>query len=908
MEAAVNNIPATATKTEISPILLGLLVGTLVAVAAAYSGNVALVQRSALSRLTDWFLYVDVASFGAAFAVVLVADRLSRWSRLVAMAALLLLAAVLLAILPWASDHGRSPQHLPALVTLAAVQGAEFVAAAFGVGLAFESRANGTRMAVIFGCATSFASCVVFVANLLATKVNPDFGSRDIFAALDGAAAALAAVAALGWIVLQRRSLARAKLPSRAGLTIAARQMWSKPPLRIMAGAYLIQLCLTIGISGLGYVLASSRGDVVKAFGVMAWLSPAANVIAFWVGAIFADSCRRGGRNPAGIAVWAAGAALLLYLFALNVDDAFQSIIFLTIAGAVGAAAWSPALATVNDRAAPEHRAVALALVLMIVGQLAFIGLPFLVGALSLKVAGADGWTLNGGFWGHLAIGHQTSGGGSTSTSWRYLLPIQVDASLGDADGAVHTMRTACILMTIALTVPIILYRIAGRYPLPDVEPDAIATTCYCPSCGAGNKPQDRYCQACGARVMAAAAKPSGLFANPLLPMLVGLGVGALVAILAMTADAEGLFHKKWSAAIVWKGAPQAVDDAIKNCKDAPCMFDALKANHAPAETLEFLKMLQDEAPSDELGYPTNFYGKGGVKVVELFIPGLGMAGVTDFAFINGTRAAVRPTDNIEAAATANPDYQNFRLQYPQVTPWDSLVFKKEVIQADGSQQFQFEQTLLNGCHACAVLGLLDIGYNFDKRGHYTGMTIVGVEADKKAPFAALLDRLGQESAFNQTFTQVQPDGRVATAPQQTELQPPNAWNGTQANDRCRLALVSNSQTFSGSSYLLDNAFDLKNVIIQTAAAAAAATAAAAGSVPPSSPGLLNTPAPPPAPPAPTNTIVISCRTGSSCISQDFSDSRGRASPLPSVSFLVPAENVDAVIRDFEALQAMCLG
>ena len=168
-------------------------------------------------------------------------------------------------------------------------------------------------------------------------------------------------------------------------------------------------------------------------------------------------------------------------------------------------------------------------------------------------------------------------------------------------------------------------------------------------------------------------------------------------------------------------------------------------------------------------------------------------------------------------------------------------------------------------------------------------MSILGVEPDRKAPYAALVDKLASETQFFQSELLPLADGRTLGAQVQTILE---------QKERCRLAVNMNPQNLTDGLFLLDNVFNANDVVIQTAAAfnAAAAAASAAGTAP----GSFNFTS------APINSLVISCRRGDACISQDYSDQRGRQPPLSSVSFNVPVGNVDSVFREFQSLQAMC--
>ena len=546
------------------------------------------------------------------------------------------------------------------------------MAVVVGVSVALESRSSGLRSAAIFGATASIASLIVFLAGSLASHVNPDFNSRSVSTALDEGAAAAAAAAALAWL-LAGAAQPNARHHPGGSLAAAMKEIWAARPARRMAAGFLVQATLTAGLSSLGFLLASriASGSLVNVLRTNSWLSPSALAIGLLGGAFLVDRRRSASRGAAAVAMWAVGAGLLLYLFSVNVDDAGQSAAFLAVAAGACALAWAPTLAAVNDCTGVANRTAALGAVLMLSAQLGTIGLPALSEALAIKLAGAATWSFKASFWGRLAMSMSPS---TSSSVGPYLLPVRIDASLGDPESALHTLRTGAILLALALAISVYLYRAAGPGRMPDTSrPEApLAKPPACPRCGVENDPQDRFCHACGGRlpgVAAAQARPAVQDdRNPLPALLIGLGVAALVATAAMLADAQGLFHKRWTTSIVWK-SPAGADEEIKGCKDWPCLYSVLKKYKAPDETTRFLKRQQEEAFTDSLEYPVAFNGKGRVRAVQMFIPGFGMEGVSEVIFVNGTKPFVRPTDNIEEAANANAAYQDFKLQYPQASP-----------------------------------------------------------------------------------------------------------------------------------------------------------------------------------------------------------------------------------------------
>ncbi len=874
-------------------IVIGLLAGALVGVIAVFNSlSLGLAKVAFSYDRANYSLDSALVAFACAALVVYGASRLSLRLRLISVAASLLAAAALLALEPSiVGDWQTSHQWPGGLLLLVVAQLAQAVGIGFGVGIVLESAKGGAGSGALISATKYLAFAVNGLSITLARNINPDFFSPTSFVTLVGAVAALAAAGALAMLLISPSSApAPAPAAGAANLRRAATQGLQARRPGLMVGGYALQLCLIAALVGLGSEFASAKGaDLAKVYGYTG-LSDSAEVLGLFIGALLTSRWRRSPEGPGAVAVWAISGAALVYMFAVNITDAQQSMAFFALATGMAAAAWAPTFVAVFDNALAADRPAVVAALILLFGQLPLLGLSELFGAAALKLAGATNWTFTVGFWGNEVLGWRIPTG-STSFSNHFMLPIRLSADLGDQETATYVFRTACILLVIALAAPITLYRLAGRVD-PSAKPVSPTggqaggmATATCAKCGAANDPADQFCGQCGARMRTGGAHSAW---KPLVPILIGAAASCLVIVAGMAGDAQGLLHKQWTNAIVWKSPDATADTSIKACQAWPCLIDAMKTGHAPDEAIKFMQTVGLQAPTDTVGYPIAFDGKGRVKVVTIFEPGLGMDGMNDFVFVNGTKEIVRPTDNVDQIAETNPAYQGFKMQYPQVTPWDGPAFQKEVILPDGSQQFQFQQTLLNGCHACAVLGSLDFSYNFDRRGHYTGVTIQSVEADQKAPYAALTDRLAQESAFYQNENMTDANGIVVMASVQT---------GLQAKERCQLSIMTNPNMPAGW-FILENAFNARNVAIRTSAAFNAAAPLQAATDAAS--------APPPPPTPPTNQLTIWCTNGQACISQDYSDKRGHAPPMTSVNFIVPAEKLGAVIQDFQMLQTMC--
>jgi hypothetical protein len=334
---------------------------------------------------------------------------------------------------------------------------------------------------------------------------------------------------------------------------------------------------------------------------------------------------------------------------------------------------------------------------------------------------------------------------------------------------------------------------------------------------------------------------------------------------------------KQWTPAVAWT-APGDADEAMKSCKYRACFNAALSRYGAPPEAIEFVRTLLGVVSDNYLGmgfpsygYPKSFRGNGRVKVVEVFYPGLGMGGSSTAFFVNGLNGPIAAGGDIEQAVSANPQVLQFKIRYPRVILWGTPAFVKESVSRDNAQFFEFSVVMLDGCHACALLGSLRIGFRFDSYSQYRGMSVIGIEEDKDAEFNSLVDRMASLSQYFDLDSIPNPDGVVVTVRAHSTVARPMIGS----ESRCRMAVNYNPNVVEGF-FLLEYAFDVREVDIQELSS-----------------------------PNSNENVALSCKASEPCISREYSggDVRER---LDKLLFRVPPQNVDALIDDTEDLRRMC--
>ncbi|HEV2613715.1 MAG TPA: hypothetical protein VGV92_03290 [Gammaproteobacteria bacterium] len=76
----------------------------------------------------------------------------------------------------------------------------------------------------------------------------------------------------------------------------------------------------------------------------------------------------------------------------------------------------------------------------------------------------------------------------------------------------------------------------------------------------------------------------------------------------------------------------------------------------------------------------------------------------------------------------SQPSFAQLAQKYPNIGIWPgSHMFPKSETLAGGVTQLIFTYSLLNGCHACELGGIANVGFNFDKDGNYLGEQLLAL-------------------------------------------------------------------------------------------------------------------------------------------------------------------------------------
>src|SRR5580704_5046998 len=181
------------------------------------------------------------------------------------------------------------------------------------------------------------------------------------------------------------------------------------------------------------------------------------------------------------------------------------------------------------------------------------------------------------------------------------------------------------------------------------------------------------------------------------------------------------------TAKAVWTPTPEQLSDIRRKCTEGDpaqheaCFLDAMKSAGASDEAMAFVK----EFAANGLAYVRAFRDTGRVDIayIEYLFRANDLDGVL---LVNGTPPIIdvddhkflsqedlRKDDDYAALLQKNPKVSVFpgdRYQTGEPKSWPT---------ADDGREFHVEYLLQDGCHACARIGTLIVGFVFDGAGEF---------------------------------------------------------------------------------------------------------------------------------------------------------------------------------------------
>ena len=200
------------------------------------------------------------------------------------------------------------------------------------------------------------------------------------------------------------------------------------------------------------------------------------------------------------------------------------------------------------------------------------------------------------------------------------------------------------------------------------------------------------------------------------------------------------------TADAVWQPAPGFVAAAHAACDARPqadygvCFIDQMRHAGAPEVAAAFAQRLNDLPERGTPGILRALREAGPVDVAFVEFP-LRANENQGVLLVNGSPSLIDvddpanlPMDGLKRIAT----YRVLARRHPAISLWPGARAGTRFVQVravrGGGHRFVLPYVLRNGCHACAVLGSVRIGFDFDADGRLIGTRIVDVRAARRRP------------------------------------------------------------------------------------------------------------------------------------------------------------------------------
>jgi hypothetical protein len=202
---------------------------------------------------------------------------------------------------------------------------------------------------------------------------------------------------------------------------------------------------------------------------------------------------------------------------------------------------------------------------------------------------------------------------------------------------------------------------------------------------------------------------------------------------MSLLAQSPQTSSAKITASAVWQPPQDFITKAHTVCDKSAgpaslpaCFINQMSAAGAPADAVSFTRTLLQQSDG-QVGIMAAFKSVGPVDVAQVFYP-LRANDNDGLLLVNGDPSILN-VDDFEKldrkAMEANPMYQAVKRRYEQTDMWPGdrsgspPPWPRVENLPDGGKRFVITYPLINGCHACARVGLARFGWDFDAKGKF---------------------------------------------------------------------------------------------------------------------------------------------------------------------------------------------
>jgi len=202
----------------------------------------------------------------------------------------------------------------------------------------------------------------------------------------------------------------------------------------------------------------------------------------------------------------------------------------------------------------------------------------------------------------------------------------------------------------------------------------------------------------------------------------------------AAAAHAQNQNAQKFDASALFQPGMSIMQIARETCTKVPgpqfgeCFVQQMQASGASPQAVAFMHAIHND------GFMRDFKNTGRVDIAFVLYP-FAANGNQHCLLVNGSPNLIDvddyellPKDDLPK----NPQYAALFKKYPNIAVFPGDRTGTKFIAAkklpDGSQRFLVPYVLVDGCHACARVGSLQLAFDFDSAGKFLGAKVTNVK------------------------------------------------------------------------------------------------------------------------------------------------------------------------------------
>lgn len=159
------------------------------------------------------------------------------------------------------------------------------------------------------------------------------------------------------------------------------------------------------------------------------------------------------------------------------------------------------------------------------------------------------------------------------------------------------------------------------------------------------------------------------------------------------------------------------------------CLLRVMQSGQAPAKAIAFTRWYYTFSEDGSVFIEHLFEPRFGVvSIAQIELPGRANTN-SIYIFVNGTPAVINSEEGFTTKLpwTKSAAFLEIKKAYPNAGVFPNEAFVGESARPEGGQRFTIAAPIVDGCHACARIGIVYVGFDFEQRGAAKGMTITAV-------------------------------------------------------------------------------------------------------------------------------------------------------------------------------------